>query len=260
TWVPLLHLSQVLLDLDAAWIFAPVAVLILFPFVIELAPALARPGRGRASLGLLAVAVAAWLPAALAPAYSAERKQRLSFEYLWDAPARKARVMAYHDGGPVPEAFGEPGQVARNVDVPWSGYRRWSADARGPALTPPALERLGERRVGGNRLVTFRMRSGGSDVIRLVGGKSVRFLAARSGATGRNFGTEGEAVLRCHGRSCDGAVFELLIGGTTPVDVTLIGSRSGLPHEVQALARSRPPTAQPQYVPDTSLAVDRIKL
>jgi hypothetical protein len=260
TWVPLLHLSQVLLDLDAGWIFAPVAVLILFPFVIELTPALARLGRTRATVGLVALAVAAWLPPAFAPAYSAERKQRLSFEYLWDAPTRKAQLMAYHDGGPVPEAFGKPGTIARNVKVPWSGYRRWSADAQGPALTPPALERLSERRVGGNRLVTFRLRSGGSDVVRLVGAKGVRFLAVRSGATGRNYGTEGEAVLRCHGRSCDGMTFDLLIGGTAPVDATLVGSRSGLPAPMQALARSRPATAQPQYVPDTSLAVDRIKL
>jgi hypothetical protein len=168
--------------------------------------------------------------------------------------------LAYHDGGPVPEAFGRLGRIARNVDVPWSGYRRWSADVQGPALTPPAVERLSERRLGGNRLLTFRMRSGGADVVRIVGAKGVRFLAARSGATGRTYGKEGEAVLRCHGRSCDGTTFDLLIGGTASVDVTLVGSRSGLPAEVQALARSRPATAQPQYVPDTSLAVVRIKL
>jgi hypothetical protein len=260
TWVPLLYLSQELLDLDAGWIFAPVAVLILFPFVIELKPGFAKLGRGRATGGLVALALAAWLPAALVPAYSAERKQRLSFEYLWDARAGKAQLMAYHDRGPVPGAFEKLGAARRNVEVPWSNYKRWSADVQGPSLTPPSLEKVGERLVGGNRLVSFRMRSGGSDVVRLVGAKGVGFLSARSGDSRRNYGKEGEAVLRCHGRSCDGRVFELLIGGTAPVDATLIGSRSGLPAQMQALARSRPATAQPQYVPDTSYAMDRIRL
>jgi hypothetical protein len=260
TWVPLLHLSQELLDLDAAWVFAPVAVLILFPFLIELKPALARLGRGRATVALAAVAVAAWLPAALVPAYSAERKQRLSFEYLWDARAGTAQLMAYHDRGPVPEAFAKAGAVKRNVEVPWSNYRRWAVDVQGPPLPAPSLEKLGERQIGGKRLVSFRMRSGGSDVIRLVGAEGVRFLAVRTGDSRRTYGEGGEAVLRCHGRSCDGMAFELLIAGTAPAQATLIGSRSGLPPPVQALARSRPANAQPQYVPDTSLATAPVRL
>jgi hypothetical protein len=160
----------------------------------------------------------------------------------------------------VPKAFEALGPVKRAVEVPWSSYKRWSVDVNGPPLKPPTLEKLGERKAGGNRLVSFRIRTGGSDVVRLVGAKGVRFLAMRSGATSRRYGSEDEAVLRCHGRSCDGKTFELLIGGSGPVDITLIGSRSGLPAPVQALAGSRPATAQPQYVPDTSLAVDRIKL
>jgi hypothetical protein len=146
------------------------------------------------------------------------------------------------------------------VEVPWSNYKRWSSEVQGPPLAPPTLERLGDRQVGGNRQVSFRIRSGGSDVVRLVGAEGVRFLAMRSGDTHRVYGEGGEAVLRCHGRSCDGMAFDLLIGGTAGFDATLIGSRSGLPPPMQALARSRPGTAQPQYVPDTSLAVDRIKL
>jgi Peptidase family M28 len=260
TWVPLLSLSQELLDLDAGWVFAPVAVLILFPFVIELKCALDRLGRGWATAALVALAVAAWLPAALVPAYSAERKQRLSFEYLWDAQAGKAQLLAYHDRGPLPEAFTNLGAVKQGVEVPWSNYKRWAADVQGPPLAPPTLEKQSERRVGGNRLVSFRIRSGGSDVVRLVGAEGVRFLAMRSGDTRRVYGEGGEAVLRCHGRSCDGMAFELLIAGAAPVNATVIGSRSGLPPQMQTLARSRPATAQPQYVPDTSLAVDRIKL
>lgn len=262
-WLPLLHLSQVLLDFDAGWVFAPVSALILFPFLIEAKPALARLGRGRVTAAMAALAALAWLPAALAPAYSTERKQRLSLEYVWDEARGKARWMAYHDRGPLPAAVEAVGRWERGVEIPWSGYRRWAADATGPAIAPPALERLGERSVGGNRLIRFRLRMRGSDVVRLVGPKGARFLAASAGGSLRRFG-KGEAkeapVLRCHGRRCEGLEMRLLIAGTAPLEAAIVGSRSGLPPQGAALARARPGTAQPQYVPDTTVAVGRLRL
>jgi hypothetical protein len=259
-WLPLLHLSQVLLDFDSGWVFAPVSTLILFPFLIEAKPALARLGRGRVTAAMAALALLAWLPAALAPAYSLERKQRLSVEYVWDDARGKARWMAYHDRGPLPSA---PGGWQRGVEVPWSGYRRWAADATGPAIAAPALERLGERSVGGNRLVRFRLRMRGSDVVRLVGPKGSRFLAVSAGGSSRRFGKGGakEApVLRCHGRSCEGLEATLLVAGNAPLEATIVGTRNGLPPEGAALARGRPRTAQPQYVPDTTVAVGKVRL
>jgi hypothetical protein len=260
TWLPLLHLSQTLLDLDAAWLFAPFSALLLFPLLLELKPALARWGRGRAAAVLAAFVLAAWAAAALAPAYSQERKQRMSLEYVWDAAARSGQLMAYGDRGPLPPALEAAGKGRDGIEVPWSSYRRWAIDFRGPPLEAPVLERLGERSVGGNRLLSLRMRTRGSSVVRVVGGEGVRFLAVRAGGSERRYGEEGEAVLRCHGRSCDGMVFDLLIAGKAPAAVTLVGSRSGLPAEAAALARTRAATAQPQYVPDTSLAVDRVRL
>jgi hypothetical protein len=262
-WLPLLHLSQVLLDFDSAWVFAPVSVLILFPFLIELKGALARLGRERVTAVIAAVAALSWLPPALAPAYSAERKQRLSLEYVWDEARGKARWMVYHDRGPLPATMEVAEKLERGVEVPWSSYRRWALDARGPALAPPALERLSERAVGGNRLLSFRLRMHGSEVVRIVGPKGARFLAAAAGGSTRRFGKGGakEApVLRCHGRSCDGLAMSLLIAGTAPLEATIVGSRSGLPPEGAALVRGRPATAQPQYVPDTTLAVGRVRL
>jgi len=262
-WLPLLHLSQVLLDFDAGWVFAPVSVLILFPFLIEAKPALARLGRGRVTAAMAALAALAWLPAALAPAYSVERKQRLSLEYVWDEAQGKARWMAYHDRGPLPEAVEAIGKWERGVEVPWSSYKRWAVDTRGPALAPPALERQSERVIGGNRLLSFRLRMHGSEVVRIVGPKGERFLAAGAGGSIRRFGEGGakEApVLRCHGRSCDGLAITLLIAGTAPLEATIVGSHSGLPPEGAALVRGRPGTAQPQYVPDTMLAVGHIRL
>jgi hypothetical protein len=261
-WLPLLHLSQVLLDFDAGWIFAPVSVLILFPFLIEAKPALARLGRVRVTAAMAAAAALAWLPAALAPAYSAERKQRLSLEYVWDEAQGKARWMAYHDRGPLPPALAAAG-MERGVEVPWSSYKRWATDGRGPAVAPPALERLGERVAGGNRLVSFRLRMRGSDVVRLVGPKGARFLAARAGGSYRRFGKDepDEApVFRCHGRSCEGLEVRLLVAGTAPLEATVVGSRSSLPPAGAALVRGRPATAQPQYVPDTTVAVGKVRL
>lgn len=259
-WIPLLHLSQVLLDFDAGWVFAPVSVLILFPFLIELKPVLARLDRGRATAALVALALLAWLPAALAPAYSTERRQRLSLEYVWDQARGKARWMVYHDRGPLPAGLGD---MERGVEVPWSSYKRWAADARGPAVPPPLLEGLAARAEGGNRLVSFRLRTRGSDVVRLVGPKGARFLAVRAGDAFRRFGErEGDEapVFRCHGRSCDGLEISLLVEGTAPLEATVVGSRSGLPPEGSGLVRGRPGTAQPQYVPDTTLAVGKVRL
>ena len=259
-WLPLLHLSQVLLDFDSGWIFAPVSALILFPFLIELKCAAPRLGRGRATAAMAAVAALAWLPPALAPAYSAERKQRLSLEYVWDEARGKAQWMAYHDRGPVPAGLGK---MERGVEVPWSSYTRWAAEAKGPAVPPPALEGLSARAVGGNRLVSFRLRPRGSDVVRLVGPKGAHFLAVRAGGAFRRFGEGGPGegpVLRCHGRSCEGLEVTLLVEGTAPVEATIVGTRSGLPPEGAALARGRPGTARPQYVPDTTVAVGRVRL
>lgn len=259
-WLPLLHLSQVLLDFDSAWVFAPVSVLILFPFLIEAKPALARLGRGRVTAVIAAAAALAWLPAAVAPAYSLERKQRLSLEYVWDEAQGKARWMAYHDRGPLPAPLGG---MKRGVEVPWSSYTRWAADARGPAVPPPLLEGLTGRVAGGNRLVSFRLRTRGSDVVRLVGPKGARFLAVKAGGSLRRFGKGGpdEApVWRCHGRSCDGLEVALLVEGAAPVEATVVGTRSGLPAEGAMLVRARTVTAQPQYVPDTTVAVGRVKL
>ncbi|MGZ8307968.1 MAG: M20/M25/M40 family metallo-hydrolase [Allosphingosinicella sp.] len=262
-WLPLLHLSQVLLDFDSGWMFAPVSVLILFPFLIEAKPALARLGRGRVTAVMAALAALAWLPAAFAPAYSLERKQRLSLEYVWDEARGKARWMVYHDRGRLPAAMEAMSKVERGVEVPWSSYRRWAIDARGPVVAPPALERLGERLVGGNRLVKFRLRMRGSEAVRLVGPKGARFLSVRAGGSLRRFGEDGSKeapVFRCHGRGCDGLAATLLVEGTAPLEAIVVGSRGGLPPEGAALIRGRPATAQPQYVPDTTVVVGKVRL
>jgi hypothetical protein len=83
------------------------------------------------------------------------------------------------------------------------------------------------------------------------------------GGVSRRFGKGGEEedyVLRCHGRSCDGMTLRLLIGGSAPVEATLVGMRGGLPAAVRPLLEARPATAQPQYGPDATYSVGRMRL
>lgn len=260
TWVPLLHLSQTLLDFDAAWTFAPIAVLIAAPVLIELKGEMASIGRGKATAALAGAAVVAWLPAALAPACSEDRKQRMSIEYVWDDAAKSGRSMLYHDGGRPPEAMGA---FERGVEVPWSGYERWAGPAGGPPVPPPALEKLAEQRIAAGRLVTLRLRANGAETVRMRAEPEADLKAVRVGGAVRRFGigeAEEDFGLRCHGRSCDGFTFQLLIGAAAPVELTITGVRSGLPPSAQPLAEARPATAAPQYVADSTVATGKIRL
>jgi hypothetical protein len=112
-------------------------------------------------------------------------------------------------------------------------------------------------------LISFRLRTRGSDVVRLVGPKGARFLAVRAGGSFRRFGkgdSEEAPVFRCHGRSCDGLEVALLVAGAAPLEAIVVGTRSGLPPQGAALVLGRPRTAQPQYVPDTTVAMGRARL
>jgi hypothetical protein len=44
------------------------------------------------------------------------------------------------------------------------------------------------------------------------------------------------------------------------VELTLVGSRSGLPQSAQPLIAGRPQFARPQYLPDATLTVAKIRL
>jgi hypothetical protein len=261
SWVPLLHLSQVLLDFDPGWSFAPVSVLILLPWLIELKPEMAKLGRGRVTVLLALVAALGWLPAALAPAYSSDAKQRMSLEYVWDADARDGRLMVYHDRGDLPAAFGD---LERNVEVPWSSYRRWARPLQGPPLSPPVLEKLIERRTPAGRMVRLRLRTEGAEVVRLRAEPEADLRAVKAGAAPlRRFGKgddEEDYGFRCHGRSCDGLVFDLLLGPNAPVEFTVMGVSSGLPAAATPFVAARPKLAQPQYGADATIALRRLKI
>jgi hypothetical protein len=260
TWAPLLHLSEVLMDMDSAWTFAPVAALIAFPFLVEMMPLMRRVPRKAAIGAATAAAVLAWVAAALAPAYSADRKQAFGIEYVRDSAAGRSSWMVANDGAPLPrgfEAFRKGGKV------PFSARPRWTAQAPQQPVEAPAIEKLAERGVREGRLLTLRLRSNGAESLLLRASSEARLGPLRAAGVARAFGpgaAKDSYLLRCLGRSCDGLTFELLVGSDAPVDATLVGSRRGLPAAAAALVAVRTTTAQPQYLPDATIAFTRVKL
>jgi len=261
SWAPLLYLSEVLLDLDAAWIFAPVSALLVLPPLIELQGPMARIAPRLRLAGAAAVAALAWGAAALTPAYSLERPQRLSLEYEWDTQTAKARWLVYHEGGPIPPSIAALGRFEHGVVPPWSPYKRWAAPARGPAVDPPRVDKIGEMRGGGgSRVIALRLRARGSEVIRLRFPAESGLEGVEAGGSLRRFGPGKDAyVIRCHGRSCDGLVLRLALP-LRPVEATIIGMRSGLPAEAAETLAGRPATARPQYSADATYVVSKLRL
>jgi hypothetical protein len=262
-WAPLLHLSEVLLDFPMAPVFAFVAALLVLPVLIELKPLAARLPRWRLSAALGAAALAAWTAVALAPAYSADRKQGFRIEYGWDQQARKGSWLVADDGAPLPAGFPGAAAFREGVEVPWSMTRRRAAPAPLLPLAPPRLEKIAEKRVaGGGRLLSLRI-AGGADQVVIRGEPDSGLRAVRIAGSAARFGAgkkKDPFFIRCAGRSCDGAALDLLTSRPGPLRLVVIGIHFGLPAAGAPLAAARPATAQAQYSTDSSITVDRIVL
>jgi len=259
-FAPLLELLETLLGHGSAWMFAPLAAAILWPWLIELKPLVVRARTGPVVGGIGAALAAVWLWAALAPAYSEDRRQRFSIEYAVDADSGQARWAVANDGAPLPAAF--PGAWTRDP-VPWSSAPRWTATAPSLPVGVPSLELLSQREAPGGRLVTVRIAGAGFDSVALRMPPGAVLRSVRAGAFTRPFGEGGNTdpwYLRCVGRSCDGATFEILVGGRTPIEVTLIGAASALPEAARPLLAARPRLARPQYSADSTIVTRRFRL
>ncbi|HEX8214398.1 MAG TPA: M20/M25/M40 family metallo-hydrolase, partial [Allosphingosinicella sp.] len=214
SWAPLLHLSEALLDFDAAWIFAVVGAIVLLPALIEL-KSLADELPGPAALaGAAAVFVAGWAAAALVPAYSPDRKQAFGIEYLWDESRGKAHWLVVNDGAPLPKALtAAAGTFRKDIEVPYSGRKRWAAPAT--ATTPVArVTKISETAAGAGRRVRISISAPAMDSVVLKAPAEAKLLAMATAGSEHRFGKGAEdapAYIRCQGRSCDGMVIDLLI-------------------------------------------------
>ncbi len=270
-WTPLLWLMGLLLENGSAWIFAPVVAIILLPWLIE-AKGLIDRAAFKPLLGALgAVAVAAWGVAALAPAYSSDRKQEFGIEYLWDAAKGQGRWLVVNDGAALPAALA-PARFEPGVKVPWSTRKRWVAEAPPRLATVPAIEVLGQRPVPQGRIVSIRLRTNGAEWLMLRAPPAAKLIAASAGGSSHRLGHPAKAndplksdgsddsVFRCQGRNCDGLRVDLRLGSTQPQPWTVIGFRSGLPDAGRPIAAARPADAAAQYAPDSTIGSGRISL
>ena len=263
SWGPLLHLSETLLDFDAGWIFAAVAAIILLPALIELKGMAAQTPRLPLLGAAAALFLAGWGAAALAPAYSADRKQAFGIEYLWNEDSRKAHWLVVNDGAPLPPGFAAAaGAFRKDVEVPYSTRKRWMAPATGRA--PVArIVKVSETSSPAGREVKLSLQAPGMESVVVKAPAEAGLIAMSASGSARRFGkgaSDAPTYIRCHGRSCDGMMIDLLIGHKRPVVLTISGIRSGLPPEAAALAAARPANAAPQFSPDQTIGVSRVRI
>jgi hypothetical protein len=260
TFGPALALFEELMSSGPLWSFAPLGAAIMLPALIELRPLLSRPRPLFVVAGAIDIAVTAWLAAAFTPAYSADRQQLFTIEYVWDESARTARFAVNNDGAPVPYA----GDWQR-TEFPYTARRRWAAPAPAPSAPPsgPAVELVSREAVPGGIRARLRLRMNGAETIALIAPASASLRSAGVEGFIRPLtpgAGDGRSFIRCAGRACDGALLDVILARAEAVDFTIVGTRPGLPTEAAALARARPARARAQYGPDSTITIGRVRL
>lgn len=260
TLLPILALVDLLLSTSPGWVVAPLAVLATLPLLIEL-----HPGAGAGGIGWMAaagLAAAGWAAALIVPAYSEDRQQVFTVEYVRDTAKGSAQWAVYNDGAPVPEAYRELGGWERTA-VPYARRDRWVAGAPVEDGPTPRLVKVGEQPVAGGRSMRLRIEMNGWDRFQFDLPAEARAAAMIVDGASRPFGDGkggGGASVRCAGRSCDGFTFDLVVGSTGAFDATLIGNVARLPAAAAPLVQNRPALARPQYVPDASYVLVPVRL
>jgi hypothetical protein len=258
TFGPALALFEELMSSSPPWIFAPLGAAIMLPALIELRPLLSRPRTLWVAAGAIDLAITAWLVAAFTPAYSADKQQLFTIEYVWDESARTARFAVNNDGAPVPFA----GDWQR-TEFPYTARRRWAAAAPAAPVAGPSVTLVGRTAVPGGMRVRLRLRMNGAETVALIAPASASLRSAGVEGFMRPFtpgSGDGRSFVRCAGRACDGAVLDVILERAQPVDFTLVGTRPGLPAEAAPLVRARPAMARAQYGPDSTITIGRVRL
>jgi hypothetical protein len=258
TFAPSLAMFEELMSQGPHWIFAPIGAAILLPALIELKPLLDGAGRRPALAGAAALFVVAWTAVALTPAYSEDRQQLFTIEYAWDADAARGRWAVNNDGRHLPY----DGSWQRE-ELPYSARRRWVAPAPRLSAPAPTVQLVGSRETAGGRRLALRLRTNGAQSVTLLAPAAAGLRAAGAGPALRGFGPSGSDeryALRCVGRSCDGAVFHVVVNRAGPIEFTVVGTRTGLPSAAAQLVRQRPALARPQYSPDSTIAFAKVRL
>ncbi len=238
------------------WAVSPLAALAVLPALVELDGARLRP-----AIGLLLVAAAAfWSAALLLPRSSVERPAPFGIDYFRDAGHDSASWGIAAKEAPLPRGY--PGDWRQDV-LPYTARTRWIAKA--PLFpTPVASARLvANEPVGRGRRIRIALSPGGGDAVTIRFAKDTKLLAmGLPGAPERipATGQPDKPLLRCMGRSCDGFVVEALLADQRPIEAELISYRFSLPAQGSKLAAARPKNAIPQYAPDSTVTLTRVRL
>ncbi len=248
---------ELLLVSGPVWVTAAVTVIAALPLLVEVRGTRA-PTLGLAGAVAGVAVVVGWAAVLVTPRSTPDRKARFVIEHIADANAGSARWGLATDGVAPPAPFTAMGAWSE-VEVPYSGRERWVI--RAPDLPLPALDVSGLR-IAGDR-AQFRVTAPGATTVLIQ-------LPPDTGLTG--IGLAGAVspidakpsyapfALRCTGRSCDGAVVEVVRRGTTPLVVTMTAMYPGLPAEAKPLLAARPTDAAAQYTPDARYVIKRVRL
>jgi hypothetical protein len=254
-------LGQLITD-GPFFIFAPLAMIIAMPWLIEAKPLLDSSGR-RPAIGIsAALALLGWAAVAAAPAYSADRQQRFVIQHATETGGSGAYWSIVNDGAHLPNAYGGVGGWRRD-ELPNVEGKRWIAPtATIGNLRAPRLELLGNQRRGKLRTVTLRLWPNGAESVTLIAAKDAQIVSAGTSNYVEPISADatGKYYLSCFGRSCENATFQFTTTRAEPVGFTLLGSRRGLPAIARPLVEQRPRFARPQYSPDATLTISRISL
>lgn len=241
--------------------FAPLALLIAMPWLIEAKALLDEAGRARAVAASAIVVLLGWTAAAAAPAYSADRQQRFTIQYVKDPAERRSWWAVDNDRAPLPDSFG--GGWARE-ELPHTTGKSWVRSAPDlPQVARPGVEVVRRSRIGANRAVTLKLRTQGSDRISLIAPKDAEIRAAGIGDHLRPISRQakkGRYLINCTGRSCDGAELTLVTPKSAPIELLVAATRFALPPQAQPLVAARPVNARPQYAPDQTTALARLNI
>jgi hypothetical protein len=263
TWGAMLGLLEELLNSGPMWIFAPLGALLILPVLVETKPLIDAVKLRSATIVAGAMALVAWAAAAAAPAYSADRQQRFVIEHVTDAASGKASWSVLNGRVPLPDPFDDAAEWGWGK-LPYSEAKRWIAAAPAvPGLKAPSVEPLSAVRNGSERVIGLRLIANGAERVTLIASEDARIRSAGSGEFVRAIDAaadDGQYFLSCFGRSCDGATLELATTSGTPLQLTIVGTRSGLPRSAKALVQARPKFARPQYAPDATIVFSRVKL
>ena len=262
-WGELLAALEELFSPGPLWVVAPLGAIVIVAALVESQAVFAGASRRLVLIGSAVVALVAWVVAGLTPAYSTGRQQRFTVEHVTDFAMKRTHWAVANDGADLPPAYPPAGQWSRG-EVAYSGRPRWLAAA--PAvggLKPPSAQIAESIRNGNERSVRLRLAANGAERIVLIAPDDAHFRSAGVPGFMRPLGDSdaaGKFTITCTGRSCDGLEMLLDFGTGKPVTLTMVGSRNGLPASAAPLLAARPRIARPQYTPDETVTVSRVRV